>query len=251
MSTMDGIAVETHGFQHFEVTVDMAEPIVHLDDLIHLDGPLAFGAFMALPAAEKRIMPPLSSPWAIDIPVPLAKWYVPVDSEKWPHDDRLLDDFDVDGVVKPCIWGWCATSQLDPWDGRGTIEYRKKPALERMARYSGAKKVNVGAGRLKAYDVKFPTVLCRQVRWRAFGDMSKCLTLLEYVSAVGKKRNTGNGRVLRWHAMLVEGHWSPVVGTSPMRRLPVLSGIVGRPGTGSIRPPYHHRSRRVQSVEPI
>jgi hypothetical protein len=210
--------------QYMHVTAIMIEPVIYYEDGMHLDGILSYGAFREYNGPE---LPPINSPWAIDFDLPLKKWRVDPPGE-FSGDKRLLDD---NGM----LWGWCASRVDAEWFARGKMEYRKRPDIGAMQRFTTSTSHNIGAGALKAFDVAYPTLMASEHHWHAIGYIDAVRRLLSHVTHIGKKSTTGMGAVSEW---VVE----PCYPVEIVRRMP---NDRGRPY--AIRPPYHHASRRVPS----
>jgi hypothetical protein len=221
----------------------MSEPVVYSGDLLHLDGVIAFAAYRDLDDRTRRRIPPISSPWAVDLRLPLSRWFCPA-PEEGSCDPRLLKE--------GRIWGWAASAEASAWAGRGVAEVRKRPPLDQMRRYASDRRVETGAGPLKAYDLVVPTVFAREVLWYAHGVRSEVERLLvRHAPAIGKKRGIGYGTVLRWRVEACGEDLSVVrADGTPARRMPASSGLVARAVRATIRPPYHHGSRVCDAVEP-
>ena len=212
--------------EYMTVTARMREPVVHYEDGMHLDGILAYAAFRIYQREGGAPLPPINEAWCLDFDLPLTRWVRPL-PVGCDVDQRLL----IDGEV----WGFCASRVNADWLARGKMEYRKRPDLDRMRRYTQAKSHSLGAGALKAFDVAYPTMTARELHWMAQGDIDAVRAHLALVSHIGKKCATGMGAVGEW---LVE----PCNAQAIKRRLPVDGGM-----SGSIRPPYHHISRHVSA----
>lgn len=216
-----------------QVTAELSDAVVYSGDLIHLDGILARGVFLGLTPGEQLGLPNLCANWAVDLDLPLARWTCkPVGS----FDERLLDD---DGM----LWGWQASCEMDPWESHGTAEYRKRPPLGEMIRFTRDKTANIRSGALKAYDLSLPVVRAGRQRWYCVGDREIVYAALSRVTAIGRKHNTGYGTVRRW---TVEECEHPGL----LRRVYPASMATHVDDTlfersARIRPPYHHRSRHV------
>lgn len=251
----------------FRVFARMSDPIVYLDDLLHLDGLIAYGAFHDLDMRTRKTIEPIETcEIPTDIEIPLSRWYVEYEpSVHGAVDPRVLrvrkmgaEERREHGKDAPALWGWCASAaDNQAWELRGKVEVRKKPELGAMSKHTEATSANIGAGHMKAYDLVFPTVFSRRVEWWCHGDMAETLRLLRsYVFAIGKKRNTGNGKILEWSAEPMTEDWSTVRDGKPTRRLPVGAVVdadgqpVGSIRYGAIRTPYYHRSRVVMAQEP-
>jgi len=240
------IQIIDDGYVPVRVTAHLTEPIVYALDGMHLDGILAAAAYRDLDERTRRRIPPLSADWVIDLRLPLARWAVDVGDAPVP-DGRLLWKHS-DGRE---VWGWCASVEVAEWLGQGVAEVRKKPVLDEMRRYSEAKSAQINGGPLKGYNLRMPTAFARSVSWHALGDPVAIARLLDrHIGAIGKKRGHGWGTVARWEVEQIDTDQSIARDGVLARRLPAQCGIVGRPVTGAIRPPYHHRSRRVHAVEP-
>lgn len=219
-----------------KVTARMGEPVIYYHDGLHLDGLLAYGAYIEHIRNGGEDLPPISSPWAVDFELPLAKWSRPV-PEGAEVDARLLNG---DGD----LWGWCASAAIADWVAHGKMEFRKRPDIARMARYTAHPSHHLGAGPFKAFDVAYPTELAFKIEWYALGDRERVEALLQDVTHIGKKHNVGMGKVLEWTVDDTERDWSVERDGALMRRMPRDGG---RPGT--IRAPYHHPSRLVPCAE--
>jgi hypothetical protein len=215
------------------ITAHLSDAIVYSGDLLHLDGILSCGVYLGMTPTEQRQLPDLREAWAADLPLPLARWRcMPVGD----FDDRLLDDGQ--------LWGWVASVELLPWASFGHTEYRKRPPMQEMLRYTSAKTVNIGSGRLKAYDLALPMVRAMQQQWYCEGDKQLVQEALNRVEAIGRKHNTGYGTVREWQVEPTDARRCP--------RVYPATGVTLADGGGEfyergarIRPPYHHRSRAV------
>lgn len=238
------------------ITARMAESIVTYGDGLHLDGPLAFACYQELTPEQKAEIPPIEGPWAMDFDLPLARWTGPCDLFE-STDPRLTVDgvieTDEHGVLWGNVWGWKCSAAIvvgKAWDT--THDHRRRPAFDEMVTWTGDKRAEMGGGPRAARNLKFPAVIARTLRWYARGDMDRVRHLLtRYVPAVGKLARSGSGKVLSWTIEATGQDWSWVgPNCEVMRRLPARMHP-DKPSTeGSIRPPYHHRSRWVDTVSP-
>lgn len=241
-------------YEPLRITATLSEPVVYAGDLLHFDGILAYAVYRDLPERLRRRIPPLSSEWVVDLPIPLGEWQVDVGGGWAGGDQRLLRRLPgrrgVAGHTS-LLWGYRASAETEPWDIRGAAEIRKRPPLDEMRRYATDRSVQLAGGPLKARDVKMPTAFAPCQRWYAYGNKAEVQRLLdEHIPAIGKVRGHGHGTVLRWVVESTDVVCDTLVDRLPMRRLPVESGAKGTPRRRSIRPPYHHRSRVVDAVEP-
>lgn len=241
-------------YRPLRVTATMHEPVIYSGDLIHLDGILAYAAFRDLDRRTRCRMPPTSAPWLVDLELPLARWLVDV-GETWAGDKRLLWSTgrrNRGRTRTTKLWGWRASAESVSSVLRGSAEIRKKPELDQMRRYAGDRSVNVGAGTFKGYDLKMPTVFAHSFKWYAYGDGSEVARLLRtYVQAIGKKHQLGYGTVASWGVSAMDADHSVESESGLARRMPVQCMVEGALTCGAIRPPYFHRSRIIECVEPL
>lgn len=235
------------------ITASMMEPVVYYGDGMHLDGILAYAAFMDLDAEAKNKIPPINSAWAEDFDLPLSKWFVK--SITGDHiDDRLfVENPDRNkGNKEGMIWGWRASAVHAKWFCRDRYAIRRKPELDAMARYTQSPSVNIGAGQQKATNILLPARFATEFRWYAVGDSSRVERLLKmHVRAIGKITTKGPGRVANWKVESCENDWSIEREGILVRTMPI--GYVTHGGyvaEASIRPPYHHQSRVVTALRP-
>lgn len=240
----------------FRIDAAMAEPVVTYGDGLHLDGPLSFACFMDMERENREKLPPIESPWVVDFDLPLERWNAECDLSA-SSDPRLTIDgivsVDGDGVLFGAVWGWKCSAAIpvgSAW--QTTHAHRRRPAVDEMVVWSNGRRVELGGGPRGARNLLLPAVVVRNLRWYAVGDPERTLALLNrHVVAIGKMAGTGQGRVLEWKVSACDNDWSM---TGPlgenMRRVPAR-GHSGMPmSEGSIRPPYHHRSRWVWSIAP-
>lgn len=225
-----------------KITAQMQEPIVHYGDGLHLDGPLAYGAYLALPADERAALPPISGDWAEDFDLPLARWSceTPLTGRE---DPRLL-------TKEGHVWGWRCSAAHARWSISGRYAVRRMPDADRMARWGKDRSVNLGGGQLKACQVKYPETFAREVVWYALGDLARVRDLLLRVRNIGKLSHQGCGRVMSWRVERWGEDWSMERNGHLTRRMPAGYRPGDPAGMAMIRPPYHHRSRRILCVEP-
>jgi hypothetical protein len=249
-------------FRPLQVAARMAGALINYGEGLHLDSILAYAAFMRLPREWRESLPPLSlNPWPPDIEIPLARWAVPCMEPEMLPDSRLLDG---DG----CVWGWRATTALTPWQLHGKAEWRRKPPIGEYMRYTDERRLETGAGPLKAYNVSAPAVFAHTIVWECVGDPDAVSDLLRDIYCLGKKWNRGQGAVLRrddgspwWEVEVLDGvaptmHGIETVdlpsGQRRLARAMPAEYLADKPEVESggammlcIRAPYHHFSRRV------
>ncbi len=171
----------------------------------------------------------------VDLPLPLARCTTP--------DGR---------------WHWAATCahpegrpDLPPdvhtWTGRTDSR-----ALEQLATNMPAV-LSDRQGRYRARRMPLLVTACAAVVWRAIGDPVAIRALVEGITAIGKKRSSGEGHVLTWEVTTAELDPWEATHLHP-------DGTLGRPtpeacltgrtvrdggsGTAGLRPPYMHPARQ-------
>lgn len=223
------------------VTAELSEPVLYYGDGMHLDGLLAYSAFRVY-ARHNGLdgIPHITDQWVVDFDLPLCRWTTPAPDGT---DPRLLTP---DGL----IWGWCASAVQIPEDApRRSVALRKMPATDEMARYTDSPSISLGAGALKAADLVFPAVMTRTLTWYAAGHKNRVRRLLKHISHVGKKTAHGYGRVQRWSVRKADEDWSICRGDTLTRRMPSTTRPRAHAHRMAIRPPYHHHSRIMLTVE--
>lgn len=211
------------------VVAHLAEPVVNLDaHPAHLDGPAAFGAYLAYVAARgHHALPPMTSGSVADFALPMATWTAPAPGPV--HELARAAD---PGMV----WGWACSAAVYEDAAWTVVEVRRRPEEQAMHRYAPDRKVHLSAGPLKARNTAYPAVLVRTVTWWALADPAALRALLGRVPGLGRLTRHGSGRVLRWDVVpdpQAAERWRNRTWPSPG----------GTPGT--IRAPYHHHTRRM------
>jgi CRISPR type IV-associated protein Csf3 len=225
------------------IVARMAEPVVYFGDGLTFDGILAAAWMRDLPYALTSQWPTASrsEPWLRDLELPLASWAVPFAGDCEP---RLRD-------TAGNVWGWRASSVFADWKVMGRMEVRKRAPLDEHKRWGSGYEVNTSAGRFKAHDLKLPSRFATELHWFAFGRPGPIQRVLtQHITAVGRKRGHGNGRVLSWTVEDWHEDWSVFVGDSLSRPMPqgfANGAAIARAG---IRPPYWHPSRQVVCALP-
>lgn len=229
----------------FTVVATMAEPVVYFGDGLHLDGILSFAAFMDMDPELRAELPSITSDWAVDFDLPLAKWKVPASVQHVRHD-RLIDG--------ESVWGWKASAVHAVWQCRDRHALRKKPELAEMARYTTSPSVNTGTGQQKAANIEYPSLFAQELHWYAEGDQAKTARLLkQHVRSVGKLANQGSGRVRDWRIAPVAFDASVEYEGVLRRVMPATysTTAVCSPSEATLRPPYHHNSRYGLALRPL
>jgi hypothetical protein len=207
------------------VTAFLADPVIGPGlHPVHLDGPLAWAAYLAWSDVHGACALPPPGETVTDFSLPLATWTSPAPPGA---DPAVLTG---DGLA----WGWACSRAIIPASAEGTVNVRKPPALAAAARYSSAASWDLSSGPHKARDTPYPVTLAPVIMWHALADPAALRALLIRVTGIGKLTRHGHGRVRYWR---VED--GPPAGWTD-RVLPQQGGAPGR-----IRAPYWHRSREM------
>lgn len=159
------------------------------------------------------------------------------------------------------LWHWSATCAYT--DAPASIEVRRwtarldHAALETLTA-TLPKNLSPSKGRYRTRQMPLFVTLTNRLTWRAVGDPSQVADLLSPISAIGKKRSQGEGRVLRWTVEPIDidpwdaGHLHP--DQSLGRPVPACcAGALPDSPTmlAGIRPPYMHPGRQHQLHVPV
>lgn len=215
------------------VTAHPADPIVGLpSNTLMLDGILSSAAYQHA-TASGLALPPMTRDHVVDFALPLATWTRPA--------------VDVDARLRAAdpthVWGWaCSAGQYTP-DRHTIAEVRRRPAMERMAYWSTARAHNIALGPRRAGNNIHQAIWTRQITWWALTtDLAALQALLAEVTHLGRLTHHGWGRLLTPpHATIDDDahrRWQN-------RPMPAPAGP-----SASIRPPYHHPSRRLPCNQP-
>lgn len=163
------------------------------------------------------------------------------------------------------VWHWAATfawpeqrtdQVVHTWTGR--VDPR---ALEQVSD-SLPRTVSDRQGRYRARRMPLLVTPCQTLTWYGVGDVDEVLDLVASIDSIGKKRRSGEGRVLRWEVTsapdldeFTAGHLHPdgsLGRTCPQACcVHVPADVVdGGLSLAGIRPPYMHPGRQRQLVVP-
>lgn len=210
-------------FEPMKVTMKMRSPIV-TTDYIFLDGLISSAVF-------KDCIPnyfdiPQNRSDLIRIPLPLKQYGT---KETFYAASIGYADQIVEGI--------------DHWRKRTEIESKKK--------------IQVGSGQYKMYDMPMPTQWAKSWIFYANGHIGEVRRLLaRHISAIGKKCSQGFGSVKSITAEPSEHDWSVIKDGVPMRPIPV-SGAYGfeidcaAETYFAYRPPYWHSENLTQCYMPM
>lgn len=169
-------------------------------------------------------------------------------------------------TADPQWWHWAATCGWpDQTPDRPEIRYWGTRLDHRHAEHNATalpKNLPDSQGRWKAYWMPLPVTVTRTLTWHAVGDPETIQRLLTPVTAIGKKRSQGEGRVDAWTIVVDDtldnfaaGHLSAAGSLArpcPEACLAGRDGIVdGGAGYAAIRPPHMHYSRRTDVRLPV
>lgn len=215
------------GWTPVRIEAVLAQPIVGLPrDPMHLDGPLAFAAWLEF-QHQGGTLPPIQD-WAEDFTLPLATWTAPCTRPN--PDQRLLA---ADGAS---VWGWACSRVHYQVLRHDLVHVRRRPALEQMAFWTPAGKHHIGLGPRRAANVPHQAVWVDRLAWWALADPDRLRPLLDRLTNVGRLARHGWGQLLN----ITVAEDSAAVDRWRERHMPQPGGA---PAT--IRAPYWHESRRM------
>lgn len=160
-------------------------------------------------------------------------------------------------------WHWAATCSY-PVGGQPRPEVRQWAAAvdHRHLEHTAGRLPQLLSSRQGRYRNQWMPVLvtvCPAVTWHAVGDRDGVAELLAELTAIGKKRGSGEGQVLAWSVTSVDldeftaGHLHPD-GTLGRAAPPQCLGgrrvVTGGHGWTGLRPPYMHPARQQQLALP-
>lgn len=183
----------------YKVTAHLTEPVIDADR-----HPIMLDSILAHARALDGDLPPLTRDRDPEIPLPLDTWETP------------------DGD-----WAWCASAATYEPAGYTTVNIRRKPNTEAMARYSPVKKHHLALGPHKARDQVLEGVIIHTMTWHIrTSTPDQVRELLDRVHGIGRHATYGYGTVSRWDI-------------TPTRD-PNDTAWQARPTQRRHRPPYWH-----------
>lgn len=100
------------------------------------------------------------------------------------------------------VWGWKASRAQLSEPFYTTVEVRRKPATDAMARYGSFRKHHLGLGPHKARDLKVEAAWVHTLSFDAVTtNVDRLIDLLTRVTAIGKHRAIGYGHVREWQVL--------------------------------------------------
>jgi len=218
-----GSRIDPETFEPMKVTFEMRSPIV-TTDYIFLDGLISSAVFKD--CIPNHYDMPQNTSELIHIPLPLKQY-----GDKEPFYAASI------GYADQIVEG------VDHWRKRTEIESKKK--------------IQVGSGQYKMYDIPMPTMWAESWIFYANGDIDEVRRLLTtHISAIGKKCSQGFGSVKQITVEPSDHDWSVIKDGVPMRPIPV-SGASGFDVDCDVvmyyayRPPYWHRLNMTECYMPL
>jgi len=189
------------------ISCRIEQPIVYSGDGLHIDGLIAYGFFTSLPKEEQEARPPVAE--APDMPLPLER-------------EEVAGE-----------WVWKASAVFAEWQGRTQVEVRRMTATDQMLRWSEDAVVNISSGQFKGMDLRHEAYWPKGalLTWYAVGDIDRVRELLGSITAIGRVRNHGHGKI-------TDDGWA-VIEDENARQLWKRRNMPSENGTPTpIRPPY-------------
>jgi len=150
-------------------------------------------------------------------------------------------------------WYWACSFNQEVPQGEYIKHWHKRFDVKEGEEYIDFKgksqKVNLTAGKYKAYRMPMNIYLLDKLTWYAYGNMEEIKDLCETVTAIGKKKSQGFGYIDSWQFEEWHSDWSEVgLNGKVMRPIPVNSSD-NLPDKFTLiqcgyRPPYWHRESK-------
>ncbi|WP_394276130.1 hypothetical protein [Luteococcus sp.] len=127
----------------------------------------------------------------------------PADQVAWPSTTPVPPDLDLPvarcTVAGADLWHWASTcSHASLVETQVGYRYQPAPGAL-MESYTAAMPASINPGtRWSRREVPHLARVTQELTWRAVGDPTRIRSLLEPVTAIGKGRHHGEGRVLSW-----------------------------------------------------
>lgn len=218
-----GETIDPATFEPMKVIMEMRSPVV-TTDYIFLDGLVSSAVFKDCVPNHYDL--PQDTSELIHIPLPLKQYG---NSEPFYAASIGYADEMVEGI--------------DHWRKRTEIDTKKK--------------IQVGSGQYKMYDMPMPTMWAERWIFYANGDIKEVRRVLQaHISAIGKKCSQGFGHIKQIMVEPSEHDWSIVKDGVPMRPIPE-SGAYGFDMDCDVlmyfayKPPYWHRLNMTQCYMPL
>jgi hypothetical protein len=219
-----GETIDPATFEPMKVLMEMRSPIV-TTDYIFLDGLVSSAVFKDCIPHHYDLLQDTSE--LIHIPLPLKQYG---NSEPFYAASIGYADEIVEGI--------------DHWRKRTEVE-------------SKTKKIDVGSGQYKMYDMPMPTMWAESWIFYANGNIDECKRLLQlHISAIGKKCSQGFGAIKNIAVEPTDHDWSVIKDGVPMRPIPVSAAADFDMDCDvemyyACRAPYWHRLNMTQCYMPL
>lgn len=219
-----GSHIDPATFEPMKVVFEMRSPVV-TTDYIFLDGLISSAVFKDCVPNYFDI--PQDHNELIHIPLPLKQYGTeePFYAASIGYADEIVEG-------------------IDHWRKRTEIETTKK-------------KIQVGSGQYKMYDMPMPTMWAESWIFYASGNIDEVQRLLTaHISAIGKKCSQGFGQIKRITVEPSDHDWSVIKDCVPMRPIPE-SGAYGFDMDCDVvmyfayKPPYWHRLNMTKCYMPM
>lgn len=216
-----GERIDPSTFESMKVVMEMRSPVV-TTDYIFLDGLISSAVFKDRISNYYDILQNRND--LIHIPLPLKQYgkSEPFYAASIGYADQIVEG-------------------IDHWRKRTEIESKKK--------------IQVGSGQYKMYDMPMPTQWSKSWVFYANGNIDEVRRLLTtYISAIGKKCSQGFGSVKSITVESSEHDWSIVKDGVPMRPIPISAQFdldCDVETYFAFRPPYWHRQNLTQCYMPL
>lgn len=218
-----GESIKDMRHEPLKITFNMRSPVVTAD-YIFLDGLLSSAVFKDCVQNHSDMLENRSD--VIHIPLPLKQY----------------------GSVKPF---YAASIGFAEDIVESTDRWRKRTEIE------SSKKLQIGSGQYKIYDIPVPTLYADSWFFFANGNKEEIKRLLKlHISAIGKKCSQGFGAI---NSIAVEPYkhdWSVVRDGAPMRPIPILESNEFNLTCDvemyfAYRPPYWHTKNMAMCYMPL
>jgi hypothetical protein len=228
--------------------------------VIHFPELDAYGQRIAsLPHEPLKITAVLTSPYVttdyifFDALISSAVWQDVMQDRAFNIHENKTDVFHIPlplkliGTKEPF---YAASIGFPKYAVEGTARWRKQTEIE------SKKKINIGSGEYKRYDMPMPYTSAEEIVFYANGNKEEIERLLQYIPGIGKKRTQGYGNVRTWKVELSDHDYSVVKDGVPMRPIPVLEAAsfdlkCDVEMLFASKAPYWHRANLTQCFMPL
>lgn len=155
---------------------------------------------------------------------------------------KIITEYDLPLIKIAGIWA--ATALLPINKDEDVKYYHKRTTHGHFTKAKGGFKPNTSAGRWQERRIPLPANLADVWVGYAKGDAAQIKELLEYVTNLGKRRNTGTGEVAEWRIEECEQHDIFIINGQLSRPMPVVIAerlgyrFDAEPVFQGVKPPY-------------